>query len=376
MAEIILNKNIEFAYVLNSSLTEISSELEKRFKYQKIVIVDSKYEIAEETSNLSKNIKCDFIIVKNINEIKNTDSIACVIIVNCYNLNDIKHFCTLNNKPYIIALTKFFDTSILNSQTIAQDKCIVQYSKPLGVVLIKNKIYNKKDFICKFFLEVSNYMFDNMQSKIDNLFFSSCKNQASTSNNVLKNLSINMLLQPINESDFNKIAKSYLVLCINKSLKPLTLLDRLANLCCDYIFDKHEIIQYKFMLQYLLNYLLKDFFAIYTQKLKSVINIEKQAKYFKKHKLKYDFIINSLPEQKINFMLSEFRQKLIDYTIEQQILNTKIKNTIADIDVDFLYKIFNLKKQHMLVDFICIEPLYYNQNSILKILSYNGLLNF
>ena len=84
----------------------------------------------------------------------------------------------------------------------------------------------------------------------------------------------------------------------------------------------------------------------------------------------------SLPaEQKIDFLLGQFKHKLLGYCKQQMAIINNCKNTIADIHVDFLYKVYT-QKQTGLSDFICIEPSLFNKNSILKIMSANGLLNF
>ena len=373
MAELIINKKIEFAYATENLSAELLSELEKRFLYQKILVVDSKYELSDEIDELIKKTKCDFLVVKDINDCNNLEVIACVIIVNCSDINHLKKFCTQVNKPYIIAVTKIYPTCFLNSQIIDNNKQIINCNNPLGVVLVKSKIYNKQEFICKFLLELVNLMFDNTQSKIDNLFFLNSQD-LSVDKNFLDNLNFDLQLN--NLQSFDKIAKSYLMLCIKKASKPLSLLDRVSELSCDFVIESKYKIETKFLIQSVLTSITKNFFKLWTKKLKSTINFQKHKKYLEKYNLNYEFNFCTINEQKTDFLLEQFRQKLINYTDDQLEYNLKIKNLIADINVDYLYNIYNVKFKNSLTDFICLEPDLYNQNSILKILSANGLLNF
>ena len=376
MAEIIINDKIEFAYVLNDTLAELIKELENRFLYQKILVLDGKYELSDEIDFLIKKVKCEFLVKKDIDDVFQLEDIACVIVVNCHNLQSVKKTCAKLNKPYIVALTKIYDTSVLNSQIIDIDKQIVQCRYPLGVVLFKQKIYNKKDFVCKFMLEFVNFMFDNMQTKIDNLFFfNSSAFSVFKQDNLLESIK-NTVFKKNNEELFNQITKLYLLLCIKKSSKPLSLLDRVTELSENYLIDVKHKIEAKYLFQCVLCAITKNFFVLWSKKLKSTLDIKKHQTYIQKYNLKCDFKASLLQEQKIEFLLDEFREKLIDYTDEQLTLTEKIKDIIADINVDFLYNVFNLKFKNPLTDFICLEPDLYDKNSILKILSANGLLNF
>lgn len=275
-----------------------------------------------------------------------------------------------------MVLTKIFEISFLNNEILDENKKLTTCNYPLGVVLLKSKVFNKQDFICKFLLELSNFMFDILQSKIDNLFFNDSKNIFLDPDKVLSKLSIDLNIQKNTEEIFNKIANFYLVLCVKKTNTPLSLLDRITELFFCYETNLKNKIQTRFLLQNVLASLTKSFLLLFTKKYKSTLNINNQKIYLNKYSLNCDFKLSALPEQKIEYLLSEFRSKLVKYADEQLSSIIKIKSIIADINVDFLYQTFNLKFNNKLTDFICLEPNLFNKNSILKMFSYYGLLNF
>lgn len=367
MAEFKLNDKIEFAYASNSILGELLTELEKRFLYQKVLVIDNKYQLSAEIEVLSKNAKCNFVVVKNLSEYPNLLDVACVIDVNCNDLYNVKTECANYKKPYVLLLTEIVESGFLNSQIVVKDK-IVNCNYPLGVVLLYTKVLNVHDFVCKFLLEQTCYMFDVMQFKIDNLFFNKKNNRLQellclNSNNIcdIKNI--------------KKIAKTYLNISLQKAAQPLSLLDRISCIACDVAFSGYYKIHMRFVLQHILTLIITDFFNLYTKKIKSTINIQQHQLRLQKYGFSSNFNLSLPAEQKIDFLLGQFKHKLLGYCKQQMAIINNCKNTIADINVDFLYKVYT-QKQTGLSDFICIEPSLFNKNSILKIMSANGLLNF
>ena len=323
------------------------------------------------------DIKCNFEIVRDVAECKNVEDISGVVVMNCCDIKKTKRFCKIHNLNYILVLSKIYQTNILCCEGVDENICIEQYNPPLGVFLDKSKIFNKSEFIAKFMLELSNFMFDIMQNDIDNLFFYNTAKIFTTKdivdvNNIAGTLSVQKDLSTV----FDIVAKYYLILCIKKSTKELSLLDRVAEISIIKNNKERFDIQTKFLCQNIITSMIKNFFGCWNSKLKSTLNIKKQNWVMEQYDIKPSINTNYLPEQKLEFLLREFKQKLLSYVQQQMSANEKIKNFVADLDVDFLYETFIVKYEHSLTDFVCMEPAVFNKPSILSIMSNNGLLNY
>lgn len=370
MAEIETNKKIEFVYASNNVLVELKQELEKRFMYQKILVIDDAYCFCGKMDNLMQSIKCEFVVVRKLDNI-DWEKFACVVVVNDNMIADVKKLCTQKNKSYVVLLTKLVDASVLCGQYYHKNK-ILQGNLPLGVVLDKTEIFNKKQFVCNFVLQFCSYAFDQFQQKLDTLFFDAVNHAGMVQSHLILPEKF-FALKDI-EQLFEMSCQYYLLMCLNKSER-LSLNDRLF--CMTEFFDgKKQNLQLKFLLQLVLAKLIFGFFVHWNKKLKSTIDLQKHSKMAEQYNVLCSYKTQMVSQQKVDFLLQEFRQKLIDYSKDHQNFVQKAKDFVAEIDVGFLYQTYNAKTTTKITDLICLEPHLFGIQSILSIISDCGLLNF
>ena len=80
-------------------------------------------------------------------------------------------------------------------------------------------------------------------------------------------------------------------------------------------------------------------------------------------------------KNKIDFLLDEFREKLLDFVNVSISFDVTIKNILAEIDVNNLFEIFN-KKYSSLSNYLCLEPDVFCSQNFLTLIYQLGLLNF
>ena len=154
MAERKINESIEFAYASNDILNELKRELEQRFLYQSVLIVDEKYEYSGAIGLMQDNIRCKFVVARNLMAI-DTSEFDCIVCINTYCLNEVKIIAKKNAIPYICILTKMNSCSNFNKFAFRNEN-IVECNFPMGIVLDSAQVINEREFISKFVLEASN----------------------------------------------------------------------------------------------------------------------------------------------------------------------------------------------------------------------------
>ena len=383
MAQRIVNTEIQFAYASDNIEVELKLELEKYFLYQNILILDSHYEFGGVIDKLQHSAKCNFVVERKIDKTINFDDYACIICVNSNYLNEIKQVCSSKNIPYIIALTKVCDGLGFKKFAFTKDFKTVKTNAPLGVVFATDLIFNKTDFICKVILEISSLSFLNLQNKVCNMFY----------DNKLKFYSYDKLFTDIKNCSKNNIDKSYdvkefskiyLNYAIQISKFPTNVLDNLIQIL-KYIeeLDKNNIlklndflteIKYAFIL--MITSIENNFFLYYTDKLKNTVDYEKHIVNSCMLKVKPKLCYLSIPNNKLVYILNDFRDKLINDVNEEIEIQTNIKNLIADIDVNYLYKTFERLKDFDLKKYLSLEQDFFDSQNFLSILYQCGLLNF
>lgn len=377
MANRIVNSAIEFAYANYNIENEFKKELEKFFIYQNIVVIDANYNFGLLYDKLEHSTKCNFKKIKSIDQIENFEVVDCIIVVDCNEINKIKSVCKQYSIPYIIALTKICDVSNFKNYYFDNIKDIKNCNFPLGIMLDLNSIYNKNEFVLLSVLEVSSVCFDITQKKLDSLFFGKQIEYGSleTEKNILGELETILEKRNENIEKFaKKVADLYLLYAISCAKDNFNMLDNLINLYK--IQNKKSVIEAKYLLRLIITSLEKNFIDYYSTGFKNEIDYEVHEKYLKEFGLSFDLKPTFFSENKINYLLKEFKEKLLEYITINIGFDKTIKAVLAEIDVDFLYKmIFNFKNQ-TLTNYICLEPDIFKTPNFLKIMYGFGLLNF
>lgn len=377
MAERVVNSAIEFAYASYDIEADFKKELEKYFIYQNIVVVDANFDFGLLYDKLERSTKCNFKRVKSIDQIDNFENVDCMIVVNCCQIDKIKAICKRNSIPYIISLTKVCDISNFKNCYFENIKEIKSCNYPLGIMFDLNSVFNKNQFVSLAILEVSSVCFDITQKRLENLFFN---NQIDyeyleTEKNILKELE--KILEKRNENIekfAKKIADLYLFYVITCVKDGFTMLDNLTILYK--IANKKNVIEAKYLFRLIVSSLEKNFVEHYNAGLKDAIDYNAHERYLNAFGLSFDFKPLMLAETKINYLLKEFKEKLLEYILLNINFDKNIKAILAEIDIDFLYEMIFKFKHQTLTNYICLEPDIFKTPNFLKIMYQLGLLNF
>lgn len=380
MAEKIVNNGIVFAYASNDAFFEIKKQLEKYFLYQTILVVDENYEYGKQIDDLKQNINCNFVVCHNIKQVDFFQNIDFVVAINDKSIFEIKQKCFENKIPYMVVLTKVASFSVCTDHVFDRDQKQVLTNKPFGIVLDKSQIFEKKKFICKAILEISMSNFEITQKNINNLFYGKkidydlmLDEKKSLDNLVLlfdkKNYDTKLL--------FDEICDIYVTYLIKKSSDDISLLEILTFLYLKYDKQIHDrFIETKYLYMQTLCLLQTKFFAKYQSGYKDAINYQIHQKKLAFYGKNSDFLIKNLPDSKINFLLEQFQNKFIEYTKQQNLFNEKIKNFVADTDIDFLFDLYNNVDKDIFVDMLSLEPTIYKEQNFLSLMFCLGLLNY
>lgn len=379
MAEKIVNNGIVFAYASNDAVFEIKKELERYFLYQTILVVDENYEYGRKTEALRQTTNCNFIICHDFRHYDFCENIDLVLAVNAKNIFEIKNKCFKNKIPYMIVLTKVV------SHSVCGDKILDNYNqmlvnKPFGIVFDKSEIFDKKKFICQAVLEIGMTNFDILQNNILNLFcgkhinYDLVDDENKNLNNLIcffdnKNFDLN--------SVFDKICDTYVTNILKRASDDVSLLEILSMLYCSFDKELHDnFVETKYTYMQVLSLIELQFFERYQSGYKDQIDYATHQKKLAFYGKSSDFCIKSMPENKINFLVEQFQHKFLEYMRQQNDFTERIKNFVADIDVDFLYNLSNNINREIFVDMISLTPTICSELSFLTILFSLGLLNY
>lgn len=378
MAERKINVGIEFAYASNDVLNELKRELEQRCLYQSVLIVDEKYEYSGAIGLMQDNIRCKFVVARNLMAIDPSE-FDCIICINTYRLNEVKIVAKKNEVPYICILTKMNSCSLFNNFAF-QNENIVECNFPMGIVLDNAQVVNKREFVSQFMLDASNCSFEILESKISNLFFGT-----SIDYDVISDLlNLKAKIREVYCCDrknidefFNQASVLMIELCIKKSKTQFSVLDKLCHLFLKNNENEfNKSIEIKYIFRMIVSSLECNFFKNFTTDLKGTINYEVHQKYLGQSKMIGNFSQKSLPESKINFLLNEFRKKLVSLAFDDQREIDLAKNVISDFNIDYLYNLFNYCMDKQFKNYLSIEPDVFEENGFLGLMYQNGLLNF
>lgn len=379
MADKVINSKIQFAYASNNAIVELKREIEKHFLYQNILIVDEKYEYSRMIDKMQHQISCSFKVTRHVDSFAEFEKYACILCINDYSLHKIKSISKKYSIPYIVVLTKVVEPYKLSLNYINDDCKILQTNFPIGIVFDKTEVYNKKQFVCNFLLETFGTSFDEMQDRINNIFFDMPINYEKTTeiSNFRSEVKQQMLLKQTSfDNMFDIFSKMYLQLCLKKCDTEISLIDRLGFLYQKTNKNCKNIIKCRYMYRLILNSIIGNFFKFWNIKLKSEIDYQKHIEFLSNSKLNFNFKTNSLPERKLVFLLNEFREKFIFYTQQETTQNNFLKNLLADLDITYLYTIIDGRYEQNIVDLISVEPDVFSTPNILTLMSASGLLNF
>lgn len=377
MAERVVNSAIEFAYASYDIEADFKKELEKYFIYQNIVVVDANFDFGLLYNKLEHSTKCNFKRVKSVDQIDSFENVDCIIVVDCCQIDEIKAICKQNLIPYIISLTKVCDLSNFKNCYFENIKEIKSCNYPLGIMFDLNSVFDKNQFVSLAILEVSSVCFDITQKQLDNMFFNKQINYEylEIEKNILKELESNLEKRNENIEKFaKKVADLYLFYVISCVKDSFTMLDNLTALYKT--ANKKKVIEAKYLFRLIVSSLEKNFVEHYSSGLKDTINYEVHDRYLNAFGLSFDFKPTILAETKINYLLGEFKEKLLEYILINVNFDKNIKAIIAEIDIDFLYEMIFKFKHQTLTNYICLEPDIFKTQDFLKILYQLGLLNF
>lgn len=378
MAKRAINSKIEFAYVSDSADVELKAELEKYFLFQSILVVDSYFEFGDKIAKLQQTTKCNFVVTRDINTIKNFESFACILVVNNHQINFIKQVSAQNNLPYILVLTDVVDGSVFKKYYYTQSAKICNCFLPMGIVFCSDLIFDCNKFCCKALLEISGLSFLMLQQKLEKLFFS--KNINYNLFNEQQKLLLDMQNMLDNRTEgigelAKKVAKLYISYCLLCGNAELDVLDNLV-----YLYFRQNgtkllpTVKYAFVL--VLASLQKNFFKYYTANFQDTINYSQHQKYLSSAGLNFNFEVQQIPSSKLNFLLNQFRDKLGQYVCAELNFEVMIKNIVAEIDVDYLFDVFERIKAIPITNYINLEPDVFNCQNFLTLMFQTGLLNF
>ena len=378
MAKRVINSKIEFAYVSDSIDVELKAELEKYFLFQSILVVDSHFEFGDKIAKLQQNTRCNFVVTRDIGTIKNFEAFACILAVNNHQANLIKQVSAQNNLPYIFALTNVVDGMVFKKYYYTQNAKICNCFLPLGIVFCSDMIFDCNKFCCKALLEISSLSFLMLQQKLEKLFFG--KNINYNLFNEQQKLLLDMQNMLNNRAEgigglAKKVAKLYISYCLLCGKAELDVLDNLVYLYFRQNGTKFLLcVKYAFIL--VVASLQKNFFKYYTANFQDTINYSQHQKYLSCAGLNFNFEKKQIPSSKLNFLLNQFRDKLSQYVCAELSFETIIKNIVAEIDVDYLFDVFEKVKSIPITNYINLEPDVFNCQNFLTLMFQTGLLNF
>ena len=161
MAELCLKNSMEFFYIEDDFITKLLDELESRYKYQKILFVGAnKVEIDMIVSQKQRQL---FYIFEN----DFSSSVSDVSLAVCFDkkmIDDCKSYCFNNKINYIY---------VLNSFVSIDNFCLYNgINQLLGVVINKKRIQkNFREFVYDFIIDCAKVNFMLTENKINQLYF-------------------------------------------------------------------------------------------------------------------------------------------------------------------------------------------------------------
>ena len=167
MAELCLKNSMEFFYIEDEYITKLLDELECRYKYQKILFVGvNKSQIDEIISQKQRQLF--YIFEDDFNSC--ASDIASVVCFDKEKINDCKLYCYQNKINYILVLDSFI--SIDNF-------CLYNgINQLLGVVINKEKIHSDfREFVYDFIIDCAQINFLLTEYKMNQLYFCDEKNE-------------------------------------------------------------------------------------------------------------------------------------------------------------------------------------------------------
>lgn len=378
MAQKVVNSNIEFAYASENAEIELKKEIEKYFLYQNVVIFDAHYECGELIDKITSSAKCSFKIVRNFEQLFGLENIDALILVNDNSIDKVKKYCFDYNIPYILVLTKICDAFVVKSQLYAENFSAVSCNYPIGIIFDIKQFSVAKVLTSQAIMEISSLSFDILQTKLENIFFGSPIDYEyiTSQQKIIQALEliVNERKEDIN-GFFKRIIQLYLSYLLVASKSKLNVVDNLL-----YLYKRENkygnLVEVKSLFKSIILSLEKNFFLYYTNKFASTINYKIHKKNIDLHGFSLNFGSKNIIFNKIDFILNEFRKKLLNYVNASINFENTIKNILADIDIDNLYSMTLKLKDANLTDYISMEQDVFSSQNFLTILYGLGLLNF
>ncbi len=378
MAKRVINCEIEFAFASQNIDENLKCVLEKFFLYQNILIVDSHYEFGGIINKLEHNTRCKFEVCRNFKKVIDLDNFDCIIVVNSNDIDKVKQLCYEYSIPYIVALTKLCDGSVFKKYYFSKSNKIKPCNYPLGIFLDLDSAYDARKFVSNAIIEISSLSFEILQSKIEHLFFNNKINYESIDEKrkVIQNL------QSVIEDRKGKIkeyiknvAELYLSYCLLVAKDLPGILDNLLWL---YNINSNSTnpIETKFAFKSIILSLEKNFFMYYTNKFIDTINYQTHQKFLANFQHFSSFNFKQIPIAKLEFLLDECRQKLLEFVNVSITFEKTIRNILAEIDIDYLYLLFSKNRTLSLTNYLSLEPDIFSSQNFLTIMYQLGLLNY
>ena len=177
--------------------------------------------------------------------------------------------------------------------------------------------------------------------------------------------------------NFDKICDTYVKYLVKRTDDDISFLQKLADLYFESANQKTaKCVETKFVYSQILSLIQKDYFAKYQNGLSDAINYQIHQKMLHTYGKNSNFLTINLPDSKVNFLLEQFSHKLNEYCKEQDGFEEVIKSVVADIDIDFLFKLYENIDRKKFVDMISLEPSIYPEPNLLSLMFSQGLLNY
>ncbi len=163
MANHVVKKDMEFFYSEQFSFDLLIKEISSRFEYQTVCFVGFDRNFQSKVEDKKASFIPKFKL--NLSDEENANEIACVVCRNDTQFNNCVNFCNKNSSNLILFIDNYFSLSMLNQNGKLN---------LLGVVVDKQNVEkNSKDFVLNFLFDITERIFNDVESKINNIYFGS-----------------------------------------------------------------------------------------------------------------------------------------------------------------------------------------------------------
>ena len=362
----------KYAYCYNNCAQKLLEILEKDFPYQKVLLVAKNFDAQKKV--LYKG-KCNIIEGSLTGDLS---SFSCIVAVDVENYLLLKEVSKKFNIPYFVVLSSPISAINLKSEFLHNGKNI-SYNVPSGIFVDIFKT-SATEFSFLSLLEIISSTFIVSESYLNSVMFNIKQNNDYISNlkNILKRAGelLKDTLMPAEMMLF-KTAELYLEYLVLMQKIGQTIADQIL---CIYKFNKNLSLKEEIFSSFAINLeilcLYFSFIQNFNPKLKGTINYNFHSKFLKEVGVLPKFKTEEIDALKQNFLLDELKEGCLEMLKTYLQFSLKQKEKLVEIDAENSFKLSSFLKKINLVNSICLSVNFFNKNTFLKVLYYNGLLNF